>query len=291
MTVYTYELIGSNGDHLYFDNVSFSVKKEGLQGFSGHPGEADLITSPGQIGALLNSVTLGKRYVSIPITIIGTNRANLETKRNRLVQAINPINGLCTWVWNKEDGSRMLLQVLADADSPSFTSGTTADATQWNCVVDFVAPDPCWYTDTEVTNLLRGFVGGFSLPFTLPLTLGGVGTTLEFTNPGDTPSPCQIELRGMLQNPVITNLITGKKITVRKTIQDGEILTIDTTFGNRSVILTDADGNETNALHYCTIGSSFFQIPSGDVSVDYTATSEGSGALGYLTYTPRWLSQ
>lgn len=291
MTVFTYELIGSNGDHLYFDNISYAVQQEGLQGFSGYPCEADLITSPGQIGAILNSINVGKRYISIPLTILGTNRANLEIKRDRLIRALNPINGLCTWIWNKEDGSKKYLKVIADADSPLFSAGTSADATQWPCIVDFVAPDPCWYSDTEITNVLRGFVGGFTLPFVLPLTLGGVGTTLEFVNPGDTPSPCQIELRGMLQNPVITNLITGEVITVRKTIQDGEILTIDTTFGSRSVKLTDTDGNETDALHYCTIGSTFFQIPSGEVSVNYTATSEGAGALGYLTYTPRWLSQ
>lgn len=287
---FVYELIGANGDHIYFDNNSFAVMSEGLEGFSGHPAELNLISTPGEIGELAANSTIKKRTLSMKLLVMGNGRAELDAKRLRLIKALNPINGASRLIWNREDGLSLGIDVYPDSNSPEFRTGTLPDARSWECYLDLIAPDPCWQSMTAETTMLRGFVGGWSLPMSLPVSFGGVGTTLTMINPGDTPSPCEITLRGFLETPVIQNLITGESITVKRTIRAGEILTINTAHGNRSVTLTDIYGNVTNALHYVTISSTFFQIPSGNVKVTYSATDEGSGAVGYISYTPRWLS-
>jgi len=283
----TYEIIGSNGDHIYFDNYHYSVLRAGLKGLSGYPNDLNLISSPGQIGSLCSSVTITPRYISLPVVIYGLGRAILERKWSRIVAALNPINGPSTLIYTRADGTRWYLGIYPDSDYPDIVEGVADDAPAMSVSVDLVAPDPCWYCETEINLPLRGFVGGFSLPFSLPFSLGGVGTTATITNPGDTPTPCEIKLVGLLVRPVVTLVTTGETITVNRTINAGEILTITTEYGNKRVTLTAADGTVTNAMHYVTTRSRYLQIPAGMSQVRYTANEEGPTAMGYLTYTPR----
>lgn len=291
MPLYTYELIGGNGDHIFFDNRSFAILADGLSGLSGYPVTYATIAPVGQIGEINASQTIGKRTISFTVAILGNGRAELESKRQRLVSALNPLNTDCKFIWNREDRTTLWCMCRVDDGSPAFSSGTPHNAHIWTCDIDLIAADPCWYSGTTINAELRGFIGGFSLPFSLPVNFGGVGTTLDIVNTGDTPTPCEITLRGYLKDPVITNISTGEQITVRRTIQSGEKLVINTTPGKRSVILENlSTGTRTNALSYTTIGSSFFSIPSGAVKVMYSTTDEGSGAGGYISFTPRWLS-
>lgn len=285
----TYELIGSNGDHLYFDDNQYGILRDELSGIAALSCEADTISSPGQIGEIFASTTVKPRTINLHVSVLGRGRAELEERRSRLVRALNPLNGLSTFVWNRMDGTRMLLRCRPDSGSPDFGEGTAPDAKKWDAYLDLVADDPCWYADIEIVNPLRGFVGGWHLPLQFPMSFGGVGTIVTITNPGDTQSPCTIELRGKLVEPVITNVTTGESIAVRRTINSGELLKVCTAFGNKRVTLVDAFGVETNAMHYVTISSRFFQIPPGSVRLRYTASEEGEDAIGYIRYVPRWL--
>lgn len=287
----TYELIGTNGDHIYFDNThNYMLLRDGLSGLAGVPFETDMISSPGQIGSLVASMAIEPREFSFRCVVLGNGRKELESKRQRLVRALNPLGGNnCVFIWNRADGSRCLLNCIPDSGTPEFRAGTAPNAKEWSCYVDMIAPDPCWYLDTESTYPLRGFTGGWSLPLKLPINFGGVGTTVSINNIGDTPTPCTIELRGKLVDPVITNASTGDEIVVRRTIEDGETLLINTGFGKKSVTHIDVDGVARNAMHYVTIGSRFFLLEPGNVKLRYTASEEGKNAIGYVRYTPRWL--
>lgn len=291
--LYTYELIGSNGDRIIFDNVQYAVLSEGLSGLSGYPVEYATSAPVGHIGEVFGSQTIGKRLLSIPVAILDTDgiRGNLEARRQRLISALNPLYADCRIVWHREDGTTLWCKCRVDDGSPLFREGTLKDSHAWLCDLDMVALDPCWYSAEVIESELRGFVGGWHLPFSLPMSLGGTGTTLSLLNIGDTPTPCTIRLRGYLDHPVITNLTTGESITVRKEIKATEMLIIDTSPGTRSVTIRNLiTGAESNALSYTTIGSTFFTLPAGQVRVTYTATAEGAGAIGYLSFSPRWLS-
>lgn len=287
----TYELIGSNEDHLYFDNQQYGILRDELSGISGLPCEAETISSPGQIGEIFTSIVVKPRTISLHVAVLGHGRAELEERRRRLIRALNPINGLSTFIWNQEDGSRMLIRCRPDSGFPNFEEGTAPDAMIWDAYLDLIADDPCYYAETEIVSPLRGFTGGWHLPLQFPMSFGGIGTVVSIQNPGDTPSPCTIELRGKLVEPVITNLTTGESIAVRRTIEVGEVLKVTTAFGNKRVTLIDVFGTETNAMHYVTISSRFFQIPPGTVRLRYTASEEGDTAIGYIRYVPRWLGQ
>ena len=287
-TTNVYELIGSNGDTIIFDNVHYAVLRDNLEGFSGYPIEMNYISPPGHIGDKQTNLRFTRRVLSLSIATIGNSMVNLDALRDRLIRALNPANGESKFIWHKTDETSVFINVVPDSGYPAF-GGVDPDNWIREADLDLVAQDPCWYALEELVQYpLRGFTGGFSLPFSLPVSFGTVGGSLTITNPGDVPSGCTITVHGRMVTPVITNETTGETITIKQTVDTGEILTITTYDGNRTVTLTNAFGVVTNAMHYVTIGSSYWQIHPGGNVMSITAAEADTDAVAYVSYIPRY---
>ena len=290
-TTNVYELVGSNGDIIVFDNVHYAVLRDNLEGFSGYPVEMNYISPPGHIGDKQTNLRFTRRVLSLKIATIANSSVNHEAQRVRLIKALNPANGDSTLIWHKSNETSVYIKVVPDNGYPAFTG---VDPVDWirEADLDLVAQDPCWYALEELVQYpLRGFTGGFYLPFALPVSFGTVGGSLTITNPGDVPSGCTITVHGRMVTPVITNETTGETITIKQTVDTGEILTITTYDGNRSVTLTDALGNVSNAMHYVTIGSTYWQIHPGENVMQITAAEADTDAVAYVSYVPRYPAQ
>lgn len=284
----TYELIGSNCDRIAFDGVEFGVSRDNLEGMSGYPIDVDYQHLPGQVGSYHDSIDIIERVITMRIAVFGLGRVALEGKRKRLIRALNPLNGKSTLIWHKANGESVYIQVYPDKDSPNFGQGTAPEATIWEGDLDLVAEDPCWYRlQDTVLYPLRGYEGGFSVPFSLPLSFGTISTSVTIDNPGDIPSGCTIQIHGMMVNPVISNLTTGESISIKRTIATGEILTITTGDDAQSAALTSADGTVTNALHYVSIESDFWHIWPGTNTLQILAADADAAAVAYVSYIPR----
>ena len=284
----TYELIGSNGDSIAFDGVEYAIGRESLDGMSGYPTTIEYQHLPGQIGAYHDSVEITERAIAMRIAVFGLGRVALEARRRRLVRALNPLNGKSTLIWHKANGESVYIQVLPDGMSPNFGSGTAPDATIWEGDLDLIAEDPCWYVlQDAILYPMKGYEGGFSVPFSLPLSFGTISTSVTIDNPGDIPSGCTIQIHGMMVNPVVANLSTGEEISVKRTVAAGEILTISTGDDAQSAVLTAADGTTTNALHYVSIGSEFWHIWPGINTLQILAADADAAAVAYVSYIPR----
>ena len=64
-----YGLIGSNGKLLQFDGVKYSLLVEGLPGISHYPVSHDSTATPGMIGELYHTSTIGKRLLSFVLMV------------------------------------------------------------------------------------------------------------------------------------------------------------------------------------------------------------------------------
>ena len=285
-----YGMIGSRGELLQFDGVKYSLLAEGLTGISHYPVSHDSTATPGMIGELYHTSTIGKRLLSFVLMVYGANRAELETNRSAFISAINPIYGKSVLLWKRANGVIVALDVIPDDGTPSFRNDGLENATSWKGYCDFIAFDPCYYDENEVESTVQGYIGGFTLPFRVPFTLGTSDSLASLYNNGDTPTPCIITLTGMMENPIVTNVTTGEFISVRRTIADNETLVINTKHGSKSVTLIDSDDVETNALNYVTSTSKFFQLAPGFNTIRFTATTQGINASGKLAYNPRWIS-
>jgi len=83
------------------------------------------------------------------------------------------------------------------------------------------------------------------------------------------------------------NLTTDEDITIDGTIDDGDILIINTAFGEKSVLILSG-GEYTNAFEYVDPDSVFWKLQPGDNVVRYTAASEGENAQCRLYYYHRY---
>lgn len=287
----TYRIIGSNGDVIEFDDVIYSVSRDTVEGLAGYPVEYDTTAPPGYTGEVVNSTALLPRTITLSAVVWGNGRTELETNRARLISALNPLLGSCVFVWKQNGGAEYLLDAVPDEGSPSFATGTAPDARSWEFTLTLVAHNPTWRaaTPTEVDIMSRG---GFRLPFTIPFTLGEQQPEFYIDNNGTAPTPVRIELHGGITAPIVfTNETTGEKITVRKNVLEGERLIIDTSDDNLSVTHIDAEGTETNALHYCSIGSVFWQLVPGTNLIKSEISHFGAEYSGTLTYTQRWVAR
>jgi len=136
-------------------------------------------------------------------------------------------------------------------------------------------------------SIMVGFSGGFSFPFSFPVSFGQVGTQVTITNSGNVDTPVLIYFYGEVEEPVIENQTTDESITLTQTVDDGDILIINTAFGEKSVMLLSG-GEYTNAFEYVDPDSDFWKLQPGDNTVRYTSSSEGENAECRLYYYNRY---
>lgn len=87
---------------------------------------------------------------------------------------------------------------------------------------------------------------------------------------------------GELQNPQLFNVATREYMKLNYTMQGGDVITIDTSYGAKSIILT-RNGVETNIYRYMDVDSTFLQLDIGDNTFRYDA-DDGLSNLEVTVY-------
>lgn len=288
----SYYLIGTNSDHIDFDNKTYMILKDGLSGFAGYPVEYNTTSPPDYIGEVVNHANITPREISLHVVVFGNGRKELEKNRLRLINALNPLAGHAQFCWVAEDGEEYFLDVSPSDGTPDFSNGTRHDAQFWECTLNLIAHDPCWKLNYEELINIIGERNRFILPFDpKKYYISDDETRTVIDNIGNVESPVFILLAGALGSPIVlTNTTTNESITIRYDLQANESLMIDTSDDNLSVTLRK--GSETiDALHYCTVGSQFWKLAVGENVIEYSVGSRGSSPRGYLTFRPRWISR
>ena len=148
--------------------------------------------------------------------------------------------------------------------------------------VTLLAPNPFW-RDTNPTNVkLEDYVGNFSFPFSFPVAFAIRGDTRVLENNGHVPTPIKVTFNGEAVNPKITKLNTGEFIKVNQTIPQGYSLVITTYFNDKSVVIISSDGQETNAMGYIDLESTFFSLDVGENRLSFI--TEGGQPEVYIEY-------
>lgn len=128
--------------------------------------------------------------------------------------------------------------------------------------------------------------GSALLPHTLPMLLGAslYSSSSVATNNGDLDGfPTSIQVFGPINNPTITNALTGEFITLNANVSFGSILTIAYDKDSLSV---DVDG--VPALSNITASSTFFKLKPGANNITLTGSAFSSGAYVEVAYYSTW---
>lgn len=242
------------------------------------PVEADTqtIKAPYQDGTTYIDSMLEQMEITLEFIIRNDDQKELERIKRRFSRIMNPKAGLCTLEYERIDGV-WRLDVVADS-TPEFPTGDDNRLPGFQRVlVDFIAPNPYWRDQNQVSRALKSYEGYFKLPFKLPFKLGKQGDRTTLVNDGDVPAPVQIDLQGPVMRPEIRNATTGEFIRINSRITTDEILHIDTTPGQKRVEVYSGDivRSVFGSLDYAN-GASFWQLELGENEVEYYA-DEGTG--------------
>jgi len=212
----------------------------------------------------------------IEFAITGVNRQEILDRRLIVTRHFNPKLGIGTLIWVQDDGITTY-QLDCIPTQPIFPSGDGRSDNHQMVIIQFYAPNPFWYDPTQVQSIMVGFSGGWSYPWSYPKNYGQVGSQIEVVNTGNIETSVMIYFYGEVANPIISNETTDEKITITKIINDGDILIINTAFGEKSALILSG-GVYTNAFEYVDPDSVFWKLSPGLNVVKYTVSSEGANA-------------
>lgn len=210
----------------------------------------------------------------------------IEEARREVINICNPLNGIVTLKIVLNSGKTYNRDITFLA-APSFPTGFENRNRNWQKVLlSFEANNPFWYEDKTITETFQQAVPMFEFPFemseTAPIEFGTVTPTKTVENEGQVDAPVMIKIIGSCINPIIENVTTGEMIRFRAlTMDSDDVLEIDTTFGQKKVILNEVN-NVFNTLDF---SSTFFNLKIGENEIDFRDdTLITPEAIIYFTY-------
>lgn len=243
-------------------------------------GQVDIQSSkaPYQDGETYIDNLFSKKIITLEIALFGKNQQEVLDRRLIISRMFNTRLGVGKLRFAQVEGSTYDIDVITK--SITFGKGTKYHNV---AIIELIAHNPFWYDPTQIENIMIGFSGGFSFPFIIPFNLGTVGSQIEVTNAGSVETPVMIYFYGEVVNPRIQNLTTDEEISIVQTVDDGEILIINTAFGEKSAMILSG-GEYVNAFEYVDPDSTFWKLLPGNNTLKYTVDSEGQNAQCRIYY-------
>lgn len=248
------------------------------EGFGTPPLEYVTDRSPFQHGENVRSFSLRPRVIQLTTLQNFRNREEYWEGRRRLVEMLSPSalqaglgpispvftastsGGLPALSPSRRgkllcylgNGTKRQIDVLIES-GPGFAP-PQGGWREWSFteVLRFVAHDPTWYDPTQKFSLLLASasdVAQLVFPVTFPVTFAQETLSGSCVNEGNWPTLPYIMLWGQIENPIIENITTGKRIALVANIPTPRLLLID--LYEKTVQLNDG----TNMISFVTSDS------------------------------------
>lgn len=273
-----YSLVGANGDEIEFDYSTY-VLNPNFVGFGIPPAQVRIENSAGDGGVFRHSKR-GIRDVDLPITVFGTDRADVQTKLRRLSRLLQDTSGPTKIKANYSDGESLTLTAhyVGGAESQW---GTDAGLVWNKWVLSFQCPNPYWESnDLEEFSVTTGNTGRGLLPqlSKLRVTSSQVYGVITVDNQGDVPAYPTWFIRGPISDVEISNGTQSFSFT--ESVADGETITVNTATGE----VTDDLG--TNRYSILGPAPKLFRIEPGVSSISVNGVAATAAAEVRLDYSP-----
>ena len=233
-----------------------------------NPPPAAIATSiiPTFDGERFNSSRLQARNVVINLAING----NAEENRMALNKVVLPKRYIKVKYKNNTK------DVFIEGFVESFEYDVFED-NKIKAMASILCPDPYWKDAAETEASMKKIINLFEFPFSIPPEGIAISELLnntegEILNQGSIQSGCMITIEAInsVLNPYIENITTGEKMIINKELTRGDVLTINTNRGNKSVKLY-ADGTTTNIINDLDESSKWITLEIGANKIIYGA--------------------
>lgn len=225
-------------------------------------------------GLLVTSTRLEPRTISLVLWLVGDDDAELSAYRRSLSRIINP-----------KQVVRILQNGYAIDGYPLHTIAVGTDRKVINdrmCRVylEIYCPFPLFTIETPMTSAIASWEKKLIFPLNFEdgqIIFGLRSSSLiaSMTNSGDVPCGAKfsVAVSGQVVRPKITNITTQEYIEINTTLENGDLLLIDTTGEIPKVTI-----NGENQVARMTEDSSHVRLPVGSSDISYSAL-QGSEAM------------
>jgi hypothetical protein len=275
-----YSLVGSNGDTIVFDNSNF-VLNPGMAGFGVPPTEVRIAPSAND-GGIWRYTKRGIRDVDLPITVIGTDRADVQEKLRRLARLTQDKKGPAKLEANYTDGESLKLELHYTGGAES-QWGEDAGMTWCIWVLSFQAPMPFWESNNEQTfSVTGGSTGRGLLPELSKLKVSS-STSLGVVFVEST-ADVDVYPVWVIQGPISELFISNgsQSFGFNRPVTEDEVITVDTELGT-----VKNQGGE-NLYSILSPAPKLFPFPPGNSTIEVLGTETDSNTFIRCNYALRF---
>jgi hypothetical protein len=281
MTSVTITLVGSNGDEIELADSGDYVLTTGVQGF-GIPATAVRIDESAGDGGVWRHTKRGVRDLDLPLAILGTDRADVETKLRRLARLLQTTAGPTIIRADYSDGESLFLEAhyVGGAETQF---GDDANGVYCRWLLQMQAPQPYWQTLNEQSfTVSSGNTGRGLLPNLAKLRVSSSQTlgVVNVNNQGDVSIHPRYVVRGPVTGLTIAN--GSQAFGFSEPIPAGATYTVD---AETREVLNDEGENIYRLLN---AAPKFFSLPPGESAVSIVGTESDENTQITVYYSPRY---
>ncbi len=242
-----------------------------IEGLNPPPGTISTSTYAGMDGSYLNNAFIEKRNVVIPFEMRGFG---IEKRRHELYKVVKPSRYIKIY-YSTKNISVYAEGIVETCEMENFEMLTKGQ-------ISIVCPDIYWYsTETQIAEYSR-ITGAFHFVFPdndEPFPIGRYNTQniMTIVNDGDEVGFTLEISGGPAKNPTIYNAVTDEYMQILGELKDGDIITITTKTGNKTVTL-EREGVVTNIINRLVSGSTWLTLRPGENKF-YVRASDGLSKL------------
>ncbi len=161
--------------------------------------------------------------------------------------------------------------------------------------ISLICTSPYFESVEEIKTLLAGWHPNFSFELEIPVETGielgyrEESLIIAVQNTGSVPCGATFEFiaQGVVEDPLLIDVVTGKFIKLKRAMQPGEIVTVTTHFANKKVV--SSLGGGTNAFASLDQGSDFLQLAVGTNLLRYDAKTNLNNLEVNVYFRPLYL--
>ena len=254
-----------------------------IEGLNPPAGTISTSSYAGMDGSYLNNAFIEKRNVVIPFEMRGFD---VEKRRHELYKVVKPSRYIKIY-YSTKNISVYAEGIVETCEMENFEMLTKGQ-------ISIICPDIYWYSTSAVYAYYSQITGTFHFPFPendKPFVLGTYSRTdnISIENHGDvTGFTIQIEAVANAMTPTIYNADTGKYLQIKGEIIKGDVITITTKTGNKTVTLT-RNGVDYNIINRLVSGSTWLNLSQGANTFHLTAVRNMKNLRVTLIHTDAYL--
>ena len=264
-------LENANGDRVDMTTTANQYMTAKVEGLNPPPGTISTSGYAGMDGSYLNNAFIEKRNVVIHFEMRGFN---VELRRHELYKIVQPSRYIKIY-YSTKNISVYAEGIVETCEIENFEMLTKGQ-------MSIVCPDIYWYSsETQIAEYSR-ITGAFHFIFPdndEPFPIGKYNTQniMTIVNDGDEVGFTLEISGGPAKNPTIYNAVTDEYMQILGDIKDGDIITITTKTGNKTVAL-EREGVVTNIINRLVSGSTWLTLRPGENKF-YVRASDGLSSL------------